>query len=395
MQDLQQIFSRRVGHSPKSQILDDQQRDPGHLCNVGSAHPGGSGFSDVLEQIESRLVLYPVTRFHSLDSHRDDQMCFADSRLTDDQPAATLFDESASGQIKDLLPIDRGVEREPEVLQEFAFRELGLAETSLQQTVAAAGEFVVDEQLKELLMRETVQQELLLRGSRDFSERKDYEQFVQRIIERRNAGRQRRLREELEVMRPLPDRRLEDFIRFRVKVATSSTIRVRNNTYSVDSRLIREQVEARLYADHVEVRYGGQRVAEMPRLRGEGKHRIDYRHVIHSLVRKPGAFARYRWREDLFPGVLFRVAYDELREDCPQTADRQYLGILELAAQEGERKVEQALKNRIESGRRTRFQDLKEDLIEPVLPRWQVQVPPINIQIYDRLLGTHKQEVRP
>ncbi len=167
------------------------------------------------------------------------------------------------------------------------------------------------------------------------------------------------------------------------------------HTYSVDSRLIREQVEARLYADHVEVRYGGQRVAEMPRLRGEGKHRIDYRHVIHSLVRKPGAFARYRWREDLFPGVLFRVAYDELREDCPQTADRQYLGILELAAQEGERKVEQALKNRIESGRRTRFQDLKEDLIEPVLPRWQVQVPPINIQIYDRLLGTHKQEVRP
>ena len=70
-------------------------------------------------------------------------------------------------------------------------------------------------------------------------------------------------------MRPLPDRRLEDFIRFRVKVATSSTIRVRNNTYSVDSRLIREQVEARLYADHVEVRYGGQRVAEMPRLRGK------------------------------------------------------------------------------------------------------------------------------
>ena len=82
-------------------------------------------------------------------------------------------------------------------------------------------------------------------------------------------------------------------------------------------------------------------------------------------------------------------------ENCPQTADRQYLWILELAAQEGERKVEQALKNRIESGRRTRFQDLKEDLIEPVLPRWQVQVPPINIQIYDRLLGTHKQEVRP
>ena len=164
-------------------------------------------------------------------------------------------------------------------------------------------------------------------------------------------------------MRPLPDRRLEDFIRFRVKVATSSTIRVRNNTYSVDSRLIREQVEARLYADHVEVRYGGQRVAEMPRLRGEGKHRIDYRHVIHSLVRKPGAFARYRWREDLFPGVLFRVAYDELREDCPQTADRQYLGILELAAQEGERKLPQSVDRQLSGLVEGDFLDRAENLL--------------------------------
>jgi len=246
-------------------------------------------------------------------------------------------------------------------------------------------------------LKRAIEQELLLRGSRDFSEREEYEHFVRRIVDRRNAGRQRRLREELEVMKPLPERRLEDFIRFRVKVSASSTIRVRNNTYSVDSRLIGEQVEVRLYADHLEVLYGGQRVEEMPRLRGEGKHRIDYRHVIHSLVRKPGAFARYRWRQDLFPGILFRVAYDELREDCPGTADRQYLGILEMAALEGEEKVRQALKNRIESGRRIRLQDLKEDLAEPDLPRWQVEVPVIDIRVYDRLLQkrTLEQEVKP
>jgi len=65
--------------------------------------------------------------------------------------------------------------------------------------------------------------------------------------------------------------------------------------------------------------------------------------VIHSLVRKPGAFTRYRWRQDLFPGILFRVAYDELRRDCPATADRQYLKILEVAAQEGEQRVREAL----------------------------------------------------
>ena len=181
--------------------------------------------------------------------------------------------------------------------------------------------------------------------------------------------------EELKMMRRLPNRRLEDFVRFRVKVSPSSTIRVRKNTYSVDSRLIREQVEVRVWADHLEVRYASQGVARMPRLRGQGKHRIEYRHVIHSLVRKPGAFARYRWRADLFPGVLFRVAYDELREDCPGTADRQYLGILELAANEGEQRVSQALKKLIERGCRVRLQVVKETVIEPASSTWQVQVP--------------------
>ena len=83
--------------------------------------------------------------------------------------------------------------------------------------------------------------------------------------------------EELKMMRRLPNRRLEDFVRFRVKVSPSSTIRVRKNTYSVASRLIREQVEVRVWADHLKVRYASQVVARMPRLRGQGKHRIEYR----------------------------------------------------------------------------------------------------------------------
>ncbi len=192
-------------------------------------------------------------------------------------------------------------------------------------------------------LKRAIEQELLLRCSRDFSSREEYEGFVAVIVSRRNAARQKRLGEELAVMRPLPARRLDDFTRQWVRVSPSSTIRVRHNTYSVDSRLIGERVQVRVWADQVEVYYGGRRQARMPRLRGEGKHRIDYRHVIHSLVRKPGAFTRYRWREDLFPGILFRVAYDELRRDCPATADRQYLKILEVAAQEGEQRVREAL----------------------------------------------------
>ncbi len=68
-----------------------------------------------------------------------------------------------------------------------------------------------------------------------------------------------------------------------------------------------------MYAERVEVWYAQKLVETLPRLRGRGKHRIDYRHVIDWLVRKPGAFADYRYREDLFPSSRFRLAYDVLR----------------------------------------------------------------------------------
>ena len=236
-------------------------------------------------------------------------------------------------------------------------------------------------------LKRAIEQELLLRCSRDFSSREEYEGFVAVIVDRRNATRQKRLGEELAVMRPLPARRLDDFTRQWVRVSPSSTIRVRHNTYSVDSRLIGERVQVRVWADQVEVYYGGQPQARMPRLRGEGKHRIDYRHVIHSLVRKPGAFTRYRWREDLFPGILFRVAYDELRQDCPATADRQYLKILvELAAQEGEQRVREALQGLIERGQRIRFEAVRECLVDPVVEPWEVAVEKMDVGLYDTLL---------
>ncbi len=241
-------------------------------------------------------------------------------------------------------------------------------------------------------LKRAIEQELLLRCSRDFSSREEYEGFVAVIVSRRNAARQKRLGEELAVMRPLPARRLDDFTRQWVRVSPSSTIRVRHNTYSVDSRLIGERVQVRVWADQVEVYYGGRRQARMPRLRGEGKHRIDYRHVIHSLVRKPEAFTRYRWREDLFPGILFRVAYDELRRDCPATADRQYLKILEVAAQEGEQRVREALQVLIERGQRIRFEALRECLVDPVVEPWEVMVEKMDVGLYDTLL--ENREVR-
>jgi hypothetical protein len=99
-----------------------------------------------------------------------------------------------------------------------------------------------------------------------------------------------------------------------------------------------------MYLDHVEVWYGQRKVEDLPRLRGRGKHRIDYRHIIEWLVRKPGAFENYRYQEDLFPTSRFRMAYDALRESMPQRAAKEYLKILKLAAEAGEVQVDEALR---------------------------------------------------
>src|SRR5207253_8702188 len=136
-------------------------------------------------------------------------------------------------------------------------------------------------------------QALLLRGSRDFADREAYRSLVLDVLALRNAGRAAPVAEELSQLRPLPARRLESLERVRVRVRRGSTIRVKHNTYSVPARLLGEEVEARIGPEEIEVWYAQQRVQQMPRLRGQDKHHIDYRHIIGWLVRKPGAFARY------------------------------------------------------------------------------------------------------
>jgi hypothetical protein len=111
--------------------------------------------------------------------------------------------------------------------------------------------------------------------------------------------------------------------------------------------------------------------------------------VIHSLVKKPGAFRRYRYREDLFPRLLFRLAYDELRENCPETSDRQYLKILQWAADEGEAQVEAVLRQLVEQAERIRADRVRKLLDENQgeTNHWQIQIRPVQLSSYDALLS--------
>jgi hypothetical protein len=199
--------------------------------------------------------------------------------------------------------------------------------------------------------KEAVEQTLLLRGSRDFESREAYGRFLQELVAARNAGRRKRLDEELPRLGRLPDRRRESYKRVSVGVDRGSLIHVDRNTYSVPSRLMGERVEVRLYVEHVEVWYAQQEVERFPRLRGRKKHAINYRHIIDWLVRKPGAFENYVYREELFPTSRFRMAYDALRESHGERGTKEYLGILYLAARQSETAVDEALRTLLDSER--------------------------------------------
>ncbi|MDQ6676191.1 MAG: IS21 family transposase [Acidobacteriota bacterium] len=192
--------------------------------------------------------------------------------------------------------------------------------------------------------KRAIEQSLLLRGSRDFTSVEQYRLFLKRVQDQLNAGRRPRLIEDMKALRALPDGRLDSVKRSVVRVDSGSLISVGNNNYSVSSRLIGERVEVRVTAETVAIWYASRKVDELPRLRGRGKHRVDYRHIIDWLVRKPGAFENYRYKEDLFPTSRFRMAYDALRQSAPSSGTRQYLAILYLAATEGESRVDAALR---------------------------------------------------
>lgn len=235
--------------------------------------------------------------------------------------------------------------------------------------------------------KQAVDQALRLSGSRDFPDRAAYVGFLQTLVRRRNATRQLRWDEERELLCPLPTRPLEPTQEIQVSVSRFATIRVLRNIYSVPSQLIGQRVLVRVRAEELQVYRGSVHLHSIPRLRGVGHHRIDYRHIIHSLVRKPGAFAQYRYRDELFPSLLFRAAYDRLCETVPQRADQHYLRILHLAATTSEADVETALALLLDAQNVPTVEavrDLVRGECETVIP--ELRAPELDLSSYDLLV---------
>ena len=237
-------------------------------------------------------------------------------------------------------------------------------------------------------LKRYMKQQLLVRASSDFATVDDYESFLHECFIKRNQRRQVRFQEELERMSVIPTSRFPEFTRQKVRVTKWSTINVCKNAYSVDSRLKHEHVWVHVFDDRLEVYFASKRIAVIERLIGNGGHRINYRHVIWSLVRKPGAFRLYRYREDFFPSEVFRRAYDNFRAQHPdeRRADLEYLRLLHLAATTTETAVAAALEATFEAGRPLQVTSIKE-AVAPTTPKIpELDVPSVNLSDYDSLL---------
>src|SRR3954463_14619174 len=244
--------------------------------------------------------------------------------------------------------------------------------------------------------KQAVDQALMLRGSRDFAGRGDYQTFLKKLMAGRNANRKGRFLEEMAVLSSLPARRLEMARRLKARVDSGSTIHVGGNTYSLPSRLIGELLDVHVMAETLEVWHGARRVDALPRLRGRGKHRVEYRHVIDWLVRKPGAFEEYRYRDSMFPTSRFRMAYDLLKDRRPGRVVRDYLAVLLLAPREGEGRVDEALRLLLDEGRLPDTDAVIESLHRGRRPSavTDVLIVDVDLTMYDRLLQSREDHER-
>lgn len=237
-------------------------------------------------------------------------------------------------------------------------------------------------------LKRGLEQALLLRGSRDFDTADAWQSFVDEVVRKSNRARGRRVAEDIEAMRELNVAKLPEFVEEDVRVSEWSTVRVKHCAYSVPSRLIGEWVRARIFEDRLEVWYAGKVQLACERLRGRNLHRIDYRHVIWSLVRKPGGFARYVYREELFPSVVFRRAYDAIQSPHHGVkGDLEYLRILHLAASTLEADVEAALSLLLAEKKAIRS-DVVQAMVtaKTTIAVPDVTLPPVDLGAYDALL---------
>jgi hypothetical protein len=198
-------------------------------------------------------------------------------------------------------------------------------------------------------------------------------------------------------LRPLPVERFADYEPQLVRVRSTSTITVRSVTYSVPSRLIGHQLTVHLHHDRLDLFLRSQFVETLLRLHPQkgqkALRRIDFRHVIESLRRKPRALLRAQLQDDILPTGSWRQLWRTLLAALPpDEAAKVMVDALHVAARENDLAgVERYLRRQLRRGELnlTALRDhygLRPPRGLAAMP--ELQIPEHTLSSYDELLGS-------
>jgi hypothetical protein len=382
----------RAIKGPSKEVFFPQEHHPGELCQSDFTHMDYLGVT-IQGQPFNHLIYHFVLTYSNWETGT---ICFSES-----------FESLSEGLQRALWELGGVPKGHRTDRLTAAINKLGNPEEFTQRYKALLSHYNLkgcktqanspnengDVEQRHYRFKKALDQSLMLRGTRDFCSREEYESFLKKLFLQLNAGREDRFKEEHDLLGRLPPDRLNSYKRLKVRVGPSSTIRVNHNVYSVHSRLIRETIEVRLYMEYLELWYAQQRIETLPRLRGESKYHIQYRHIIDWLVRKPGAFENYRYRNALFPTHRFRMAYDWLKERKASKAAKEYVGILHLAARRNETMVDYALRTLIDGEKTISIESIESimDSIDIIPSPADVTIGKIDLGLYDALLNPYEE----
>jgi hypothetical protein len=242
-------------------------------------------------------------------------------------------------------------------------------------------------------LKRAIQDALLMRGSADFADLAAYRGFIDEIVSRRNVRNAKRIDLERAELQPLPGQRTSDYEEVSVRVTSSGGFTLRKVFYTVPSRLIGHRLRVRLFDDRLDLFIGGTPLMTLTRGRphASGKHDqvVDYRHVIHSLRRKPMALLSLVYRDQLFPRDAYRRTFDALLLRLPERqACRVMTDLLALAHERGcESELADKLSTALETGQLPDMAALRAHFApDPAaLPNVEIHLAPLNV--YEALIG--------
>src|SRR5207247_9137078 len=125
---------------------------------------------------------------------------------------------------------------------------------------------------------------------------------------------------------------------------------------------------------------------------GTWGHVVDYRHVIHSLRRKPRALVNLIYRDQLFPRRSYALAFEALlAKEGERRACRIMVELLALAHERAcEAELGAAIEAILEAGRLPDLVALREQFRPETATIPDVVVELVPLALYDELAAVHQ-----